>query len=176
MIHSSGEIERDPSQIEPNVAEGWKFSDDGKTLTVKLRKNMKWSDGEPFTADDIVFWYEDIILNKDLTPSVPNWLIAGDEPGKVEKIDEYTVLFSFVEPHAFIVDHLAMQTPFTPKHYLMQFHPRYTAQEKIDEIVQKTGFGDWYQLFADKATRGTNPELPVINAWKVTIPQPKAQG
>ncbi len=161
---------RDPSRIEPNVAEGWEFSDDGKTLTVKLRKNMKWSDGELFTADDIVFWYEDIILDKDLTPSVPNWLIVGDEPGRVEKIDEYTVSFSFVEPHAFIVDHLAMQTPFAPKHYLMQFHPKYTAQEKIDEIVQKTGFEDWYQLFADKATRGTNPELPVINAWKVTIP------
>ncbi len=164
----------DPSQIEPNVAKEWEFSNDGKTLTVKLRRDMRWSDGKPFTADDILFWYNDIILNNELTPSKPAWLMVDNTLGKVEKIDKYTVSFSFVKPHAFILDYLAMQTPFAPKHYLMQFHPKYTSKKSLDERVQKAGFGAWYQLFTDKATRGTNPELPVINAWKVTVPP--AQG
>ena len=44
-------------------------SADGKTIRLKLRKGMKWSDGAPFTADDFVFWFEDLYSNKDLVPT-----------------------------------------------------------------------------------------------------------
>ena len=50
------------------AASGW-LSDDGKSVTLYLRKGMKWSDGQPFTADDFVFWFEDIYLNKDIVPT-----------------------------------------------------------------------------------------------------------
>mgnify|MGYP003694652963 CR=1 FL=1 len=53
---------------------GWQSSPDFKIWTIRLRKGARWSDGAPFTADDIVFWYEDVVLNKDLTPVVPGWL------------------------------------------------------------------------------------------------------
>ena len=53
----------------PCVAREWKLSDDGKIVTLYLRKGHEWSDGEPFTADDVVFWYEDIYLNKELVPT-----------------------------------------------------------------------------------------------------------
>ena len=61
------------TQVRPCVARQWLLSDDGKSVTLYLRKGHKWSDGKPFTADDFVFWYEDIYLNKDLvpTPSIP---------------------------------------------------------------------------------------------------------
>ena len=45
------------------------MSDDGKTYTLFLRKGMKWSDGAPFTADDFVFWFEDIYSNKEIVPT-----------------------------------------------------------------------------------------------------------
>jgi ABC-type transport system substrate-binding protein len=48
------------TKVIPNVAKGWEVSSDGRTFTVFLRKGMKWSDGHPFTADDFMFWYEDI--------------------------------------------------------------------------------------------------------------------
>ncbi|MGI6209118.1 MAG: ABC transporter substrate-binding protein, partial [Anaerolineae bacterium] len=47
--------------IVPNIAKGWEFSEDGKSLTIYMREGMKWSDGAPFTADDVMFWYNDII-------------------------------------------------------------------------------------------------------------------
>ena len=57
----------------PCVARDWKLSDDGRAVTIYLRKGMKWSDGQPFTTDDFLFWYEDIYLNKDIQ--------ADPEPG-----------------------------------------------------------------------------------------------
>ena len=48
------------------VAKGYELAADGKSTTIFLRKGMKWSDGQPFTADDFVFWYEDIYQNREL--------------------------------------------------------------------------------------------------------------
>ena len=85
---------RDWTGVRPNVAESWEINDDATEYIFKLREGMKWSDGEPFGADDIIFWYDDVILNEELTPSVPNWLQAGGEPAVVEKIDDHTVKFT----------------------------------------------------------------------------------
>jgi peptide/nickel transport system substrate-binding protein len=53
-----------PSQeVVPGLAEWWTNSPDGKTWTFKLRKNLRWSDGEPLTADDVVFTWNDVIYN-----------------------------------------------------------------------------------------------------------------
>lgn len=59
----------DWQEVRPNIAESWEVSEDATTFTFKLREGMKWSDGEPFTADDILFWYEDVFLDETLTPS-----------------------------------------------------------------------------------------------------------
>ena len=64
----------DGAKIEPKVAAGWQSSPDFKTWTIRLRKGARWSDGAPFTADDIVFWYKDVVLNKDLMPAMPGWM------------------------------------------------------------------------------------------------------
>ena len=62
----------DGAKIEPKIAAGWESSKDFKQWTIKLRQGARWSDGAPFTADDIVFWYQDVLLNKDLCPAIPS--------------------------------------------------------------------------------------------------------
>ena len=57
------------TQVVPNLAKGWELSADGRITTIFLRRGMKWSDGHPFTADDFMFWYEDMYQNKDLVPT-----------------------------------------------------------------------------------------------------------
>ena len=80
----------DGAEIEPKIAAGAKSSADFKVWTILLRKGARWSDGAPFTADDIVFWYKDVLLNKDLMPSVPSWIRNTDgTAAKVEKVDDY---------------------------------------------------------------------------------------
>ncbi len=61
----------------PYIAKDAVLSEDAKSVTLYLRKGLKWSDGVPFTADDIMFWWEDVMLNKELTPVYPWWQMAG---------------------------------------------------------------------------------------------------
>jgi len=95
-IESLGMVDRRCKEIIPNIAKGWEFSENGKVFTLYLRKGLKWSDGVPFTADDILFWWEDKILNDEVTPVKPKDFMPGGKLMKVEKIDDFTVRFSLL--------------------------------------------------------------------------------
>ena len=156
----------------PNVAKSWEVSPDGKTFTFYLREGMKWSDGEPYTADDLMFWYEDVLLNEELTPVFPSWLKAAGKQGKLEKVDDYTVRFVFPEPHGLFLTFLAsaygVDMTGYPKHYLKQFHPNYVEKAELDKKVKDAGFEFWYELFGDRRNEIANLDLPVIAAWRFT--------
>ena len=148
----------DGAKIEPKIAAGWQSSSDFKTWTIRLRKGARWSDGTAFTADDIVFWYKDVILNKDLTPALPGWMRNADgTAASVEKVDAQTVRFTYKQPATLFLTALANQdggdrtyAAFLPAHYLKKFHPEYTKKEDIDKLVQAAGFKTWTELFAAK--------------------------
>jgi len=152
---------RDGFTIVGNIAENWEFSEGGKVLTLHLRKGIKWSDGVPFTANDIMFWYEDILLNKEITPVKPVWgiWVVDGELMKVEKIDDYTVRFRTIAPYpTALYDLLNMFEGriYYPKHYLKRWHPRYTSKEKLEKLVKEAGYEDWYLLFIAKKAQCTN--------------------
>ncbi len=166
----------DGSKIEPKVAESWEVSSDFTTWTIKLRKGAKWSDGDPMDADDIIFWYEDVLLNKDLVPSVPAWMKSKDgSVAKVEKVDDYTVRWVYSGPAALFLTELANKDSgdraypvYLPSHYLKKFHPKYTPQAEIDKMVADAKFKTWAELFLDRAMPFTNPERPTMAAWVAT--------
>ena len=156
------------SEVVPNLAKDWTATDEGKTFTFSLREGVKWSDGSPFTADDVLFWYEDIILNEELTPVAPSWLVRGGEPAKVEKLDDYTIRFTFKEPYGTFLYFLANNhINHAPEHYMKQFHAKYTPEEELTPLAKEAGFDFWYQLFADKNDPWLNPERPTLYAWKI---------
>jgi peptide/nickel transport system substrate-binding protein len=162
----------------PNIAERYEVNADATRYTFYLREGMRWSDGEPFTASDIVFWYEDVLLNRDLTPSIPAWLTSGGKPVVVEKRDEKTVVFSFAVPNGLFLMNLAApwggEPTEYPRHYLQQFHPRYNP-DGIVALVSKAGLKGWPALFrrqagkeVDHPSRWQNPALPRLHAWTLT--------
>ena len=170
MMKNDGMVSWDyDCRIEPNIAESWEFSRDGKDLTLFLRKGIRWSDGVPFTVDDIMFWYEDVILNKDLYPTVPSWLVTEEEVGKFTKLDDYTVKLSFAKPHGLILEMLALQDNeiYAPKHYLKQFHPKYTSLEEANKLAKDAGFDFWFQSFMKKNNWSLNPKRPVMKPWQI---------
>ncbi|MBC7321194.1 ABC transporter substrate-binding protein [bacterium] len=161
----------------PNLAKRYTASRDNMVFTFYLREGLKWSDGQPFTADDVIFYYEDVLLNPELTPAFPKDLSPGGKPAVFEKIDDYTFRVKFSAPSHFFLQALGSYSYyrefFMPKHYLKQFHPKYTAKDKLQAMAKEAGFERWDQLFNNKAD-WQNPEKPVIYAWKVKQVTPSA--
>lgn len=163
----------------PSLAESWEISDDGTTYTFHLRQGIKWSDGEPYTADDILFWYEDIVSNPELMPAVsPEWT-SGGEAVQVAKVDDYTVTFTFSQPNGLFMLNLASPSALylnTPKHYLMQFHPTYADAAELEAMVEEAGFQTWVELFNARGLVSSanamwqNPDFPTLNGWIVKTP------
>jgi len=130
----------DLQTVVPNIAKSWDWNDDFTVLTFTLRKGHKWSDGAPFTAEDVAFWYNDLILNPDVYDKVADrWLFAG-EPVKVEAVDEVTVKMTFPVPTPGILNRFAVDygQPFQPKHFLSQFMPKYNPD--AESLAKAHGF------------------------------------
>ncbi len=171
----------DGSEVIPHVVKAWEISPDGKVFTFQLRKGMKWSDGEPYTADDLMFYFVDQLGNKELQPSFPTWLTLGGEPVKAAKVDDYTLTLSFVQPYGLFLAFLAGANgrfaALVPAHYAKQFHAAYADKAALESKTKAAGVEFWYQLYSNQvsseAAHKNNTELPVIHAWVVTVPPPK---
>jgi peptide/nickel transport system substrate-binding protein len=163
----------DGGKIEPKIAAGWESSRDFKQWTIKLRPGSRWSDGAPFTADDVVFWYKDVLLNKDLMPSLPSWMKNADgTPAVVEKVSATAVRWTYKQPNTLVLTALAnadggdrTYAAFLPAHYLKKFHPTYAKKEDLDKLVAADGFKTWTELFAARNAPPENPERPTMAAW-----------
>ena len=87
--------------IEPNWVESWTRNDDATIWTLKLREGVRWSDGHPLTTEDFMFWWNDMVLNLEMSDPVPDIFIAGGETAKIEALDEYTLQITGAEPARF---------------------------------------------------------------------------
>ncbi|MGW3294168.1 ABC transporter substrate-binding protein [Streptomyces xiamenensis] len=154
----------------PNVAESVTVNEDATRFTFVLREGMKWSDGEPFTVDDVLFAFHDIAMNKAVVPDTPGHLSVDGEPARLERIDDLTVEFTFAAPRALFLEQLAsgpsdMLTRL-PKHYLSQFHPDYA--EDAEQAARDLDYSGAMELLQDAMYAGalwTNPALPRLHAW-----------
>ena len=165
--------------------------DGGKTTVLQLRKGMKWSDGEPFTADDFMFWFEDIYSNKDLIPTP----IAADDDQRQARQDREgrrvrpsrssSRTRTSCCPSCCRSAPRSAATPYSgkdawggyaPAHYLKQFHPKYAAQDKVDKMAKDASFDNWVSYFKFKNDWSRNPDLPVVTPWKTVTPSPPRSG
>ncbi len=90
------------AKIEPALAESWEVSEDKKRITFTLRPGLQWSDGEPLTADDVIFTYQDVIFNPAIPTDWKDFLKVGASGvfPKIRKISDRQVEFIFPEPFA----------------------------------------------------------------------------
>ena len=167
----------DFSEVVPNVAESWTINEDSSAFTFTLREGMKWSDGAPFTADDIMFFVEDLLQNPEFYPNTPARFFVAGEAMDAEKIDDYTVTLKFAAPYGTFLTELATPLAQEPvlwaKHYCQQFHPKYNAD--IQALIDATpGVDDWAALFRLKCgeveapNRWANAERPTLDPWVIT--------
>ena len=165
-------LSSDLKVVLPNILKDYALSEDFRVLTFHLRKGMKWSDGAPFTADDLMFWYEDIILNDELTPVKPKGYSPGGELMKMIKVDEYTVELQFAVPYPSVVAYIrwwgTMNRIWAPQHYLKKYHIKYNP--KADELAKEEGFDHWYQRFlslfeSTNWNQQQEPLFPTLDPW-----------
>lgn len=162
----------DLTATQPNVATSVDVSDDFTTYTIHLRRGMKWSDGQPFTSADVIFTYEDILRNTDITPSMYVGFRPEGQPMEMTAPDEYTIVITFAVPvPRFLLSNLPHQygwpnaTEFNPRHYLEQFHATYNENAAAE--AEAEGFGTWVERFNDLQNADINPALPSLRAMIV---------
>lgn len=93
LVETNGET----TEVEPALAESWTTSKDGRTWTFVLRQGLQWSDGQPVTADDVVFTFR-VIYDKNITNSLKDVLTVAGRPIQVTKVDARTIRFTTAQP------------------------------------------------------------------------------
>jgi len=99
-------INRATQLTEPALAQSWKVSPDGLQYTVTLRKGLRFSDGQPLDADDVLFTFR-LFLDEAVHATQRDLLIVAGKPITVRKVDTWTVIFQFAKTSS-------MDSPFCP--------------------------------------------------------------
>ena len=152
----------DGEEIIPGIFESWETNADNSEWKFYLRKGLKWSDGEPCTVDDIMFWWNDMVINPNQPTSPPDWGVIGGKLVEMTKVDDQTLKMNYVGTSVFTLQRLASWSKggvgyyfIVPAHYLKQFHPTYNP-DMTD-----------FKTFNEKVVIYNNPDCPSLNPWKV---------
>jgi peptide/nickel transport system substrate-binding protein len=156
---------KDGLEIGPGLVESWESTPDATKWTLHFREGLKWSDGEPWTVEDIMYWWNDMVNNPDYAEenTPPDEARSGKGTlAKFNKVDDYTLEMVFDAPAPLTADRLAMWVNagigprwMAPMHYMKQFHPKYnTAVKDYKDHTQKMQFK-------------INPDCPVMTGWKL---------
>ena len=157
--------------IVPHVAKAWEISPDAQEFVFHLRRGMRWSDGHPFTTDDIIFWWQHIANEKLLTGTVPDLMKAHGQVGNIEKLDQHTVRFTFPVPNGIFLARLASDSSMgnmldCPEHYLRQYHPVLGNKKLIETVLQARRMHSAVSLFQNMQSDMLQyPDRPRLSPW-----------
>lgn len=165
-------IEKDLNTFKPNLIKAYEANEDFTEYTITLREGMKWSNGDDFTTDDWMFWYEDVLMNTDLNPSVDISYCSNGEPMVYEQIDPYTLKIKFTESNPAFEIIMArystgiIRTFFAPKEYLSKYHIKYNPD--AEALAKEEGYESWilcFQAHIDNTQAQTDTEAPDLYPW-----------
>jgi peptide/nickel transport system substrate-binding protein len=147
------EVKADELEPLPNLARSWEWSEDGHTLTMHLIEGAKWSDGAPFNADDVMFYWEDNVLDPNVSPlngATPETFGVGTT---LEKVDDYTIRWTFKETKPTQYLYAMAYGTFCPgpSHLLKPQHPKYNPANTYEQY--KNAFPPEYL------------DIPTMGAW-----------
>ena len=167
----------DGRKVIPYILAGWDYNDDATQLTLHMREGLKWSDGEPVTADDYMYWWEHVAFNENLTPTPPTKL-SPIAMTNMEKLDDYTVRITFDKSAPRYHDQyfwhdMGLLSHFAPAHYMKQFNPDFTPVAEIEAMAKKLELNTWYEFYTYiEQQSADHPEQeyqrPVVRQYVVT--------
>ncbi|MBE3144764.1 MAG: hypothetical protein IMZ61_12715 [Planctomycetes bacterium] len=153
----------DMTGYEPGLAASYEWSADGKTFTFHFRKDVKWSDGEPFTTADLKFWWGDLVNNADYGKLYSSpWYFVNKEGMRVVDVsfpDDFTMVWTssgdpiYIAPLILAQGFWEWNPLMKPMHFLKQFHTKYTPSAKPEDMEKND---KWYMT----------PGYPCLMAWQ----------
>ncbi|WP_170021078.1 ABC transporter substrate-binding protein [Uliginosibacterium aquaticum] len=160
--------------IQPNIAERWTVNRDATEYVFSLRHGLRWSDGVPFTADDVVFAVNEVIADRRLSGPPADRYQAAGETMRAEKIDTWQVRIRFAAGNRLLPEELAgpygHHPVLYPRHYCTRFHAAYNPQ--ADAEAKQAGLSGWMALFNRQcpafAGRWSNPDKPTLDPWVIS--------
>ncbi|MDR7544961.1 MAG: ABC transporter substrate-binding protein [Armatimonadota bacterium] len=155
-------------EIEPSLAESWALSPDGRTWTFTLRQGVRWSDGEPLTADDVLFSLQ-AVFTRGVQSTTADLLTLGGKPVRWTKLDARRITFTTEEPQGFFLRLIADLTVL-PRHRLQAalargaaaFNAAWGVNTPPHEIVGSGPFIMRTYVFGQRVTYTRNPRY-----WRV---------
>ncbi|MDZ4200497.1 MAG: ABC transporter substrate-binding protein, partial [Kiritimatiellia bacterium] len=149
--------------IVPHVAKDWEASEDHREFTFHLRKGMRWSDGHPFTADDVLYWWEQEVNDPAVTTEIPTEFRIRNESCQLIKVDDHTIRFVFPHPYGLfptlMATHIGMRPLQSPKHYLAKYHPVTGDPDLAAQIMREFGLTNRRAVY-HHVRRTDNPMIP----------------
>ena len=166
--------------FQPDILEAFQSEND-TVFTFTIRDGHKWSDGSPLTTDDFRYWWEDVLLNKDLTPGGGSLdlRVDGNLP-RFEVLDALTVRYSWERPNPNFLPSLAGPQPLIivgPSAYLKQFHKKHQDEFRLAALMKENRVKKWADLHIkmSREYRPENPDLPTLYPWRNTTAPPAEQ-
>lgn len=166
---------KDGLAIGPGFVESWESNADASKWTFKIREGIKWSDGQPFTTKDILYWWEYTVGGNGKEKEYPAGLKPINSPPDearsgtgtlmtVNAPDDYTFEMVFDAPAPLTADRLAMWVNMfigpawvMPRHYMEQFNP----------VLSPDKYKDWEEH--QRKFNHNNPDCPRLTGWKLDI-------
>lgn len=156
--------------IVPHLAASWRISEDYRVFDFFLRKGLRWSDGHPVTADDVLYWWNQEI--NYFETGVPRFMRVAGASGTVEKVDQFTVRFRFPAANPLFLERLASvpmdpnqwEDFILPAHYLSKYHPAIGDQKLIAAEMARLKLASPIALYR-RLKQENNPEHPRLWPW-----------
>jgi peptide/nickel transport system substrate-binding protein len=163
--------------LAPDILDSFDIKE-GRIFTFHLRKGHKWSDGEPFTAEDFRYFWEDFATNKEVSKGGPPvvMLVDGEAP-VFEILGETTVRYTWSKPNPHFLAALAGASPlyiYRPAHYMKRFHKKYAKPDQLEKLVKQHKQRNWValQYNVGRQYKNNNPDLPTLQPWVLTTRPP----
>lgn len=156
----------------PHLAKRIEASDDNQEFLVHLRR-VRWSDGHPFTADDVMFWWKEWATWEDEETGeplgfIPELVKIRGEYGRIEKVDDHTIRYVFPHPYGMFPEYMATMRAaawaYFPAHFLRQYHPDLGDQQLIERKMEALNIRSKKALFDYMRSPGT-PGRPTLGPW-----------
>ncbi len=163
--------------LRPDILAGYEAAEN-RVYTLHLRAGHRWSDGNPFTAADFQYAWDDVINNTELYRGGPPVDLQSDgQTCTFEVLDDLTVRYTFAAPSPDFLPKLAAPLPlmlFMPQAYMRGFHASYQSEETLAELIEVNRVDDWQGLHQkmSRTNRPENPDLPTLEAWRPRTPPP----